>query len=169
MKKISVDKLFAIGQILLKLGQLFLFFLKKIKINLSCYFSNPNKDFLSTETNEIEWQPYRRNEHNYMFFQLNSIRNERNYFDTMYEFWLKYFHMEKTGHCQKSWFMKNKRFMFMMNKLLMFIISLIIFFVCFMCIYFLWKYFQKKNKQQFEINCSPSASNPPYPSNRLPA
>lgn len=121
---------------------------------------NPNRNSISSQTNDTEWRPYSSNEHNFMFFQLNSIHNERNYFDRMYKFWTKYFHVEKSGHCQKSSYMTKRS---------MFLVSLILIFVCFLCIYFLWKCFQKKNKRHLETNRSPSALIPAYPSNHLHA
>lgn len=48
-----------------------------------------------------EWKPYTKNEHNYMLFKLNDTHNERNYFDSMYYFWLEVFDIELNGGCYK--------------------------------------------------------------------
>ena len=59
------------------------------------FFRNPNGDSSSIE----QWKPYTADEHNYLFFQLNHIHTERNYFDSMYEFWLTIFRTETRGGC----------------------------------------------------------------------
>ncbi|CAF4027643.1 unnamed protein product, partial [Rotaria sp. Silwood1] len=48
---------------------------------------NPNKNSSLIRDTKIQWKSYTNNEHNYMFFQLNNIHNEHNYYDSMYYFW----------------------------------------------------------------------------------
>jgi len=109
---------------------------------------NPNKDLFSTEKFHSEWKAYRDNEHNYIYFQLNNIRNERNYFDSMYDFWLECFRIENTGHCNKIK-MKNH-----LTSLMIFFILILILII----IYCLWKYFQNKRKRYLLSHRSPTAT-----------
>ncbi len=119
---------------------------------------DPNKDVSSEDENLIEWKLYTDDEHNYIYFQLNNIRNERNYFDTMYNFWLENFQIENKGNCPKMKIKKHVRswmiFLFFLFFLLM--------------IYFIWIYFQKKKRGHLlSSNRSPTALIP-YP-NRISA
>lgn len=96
-------------------------------------FRNPNNDTSSLEFKSYpEWKAYTLNEHNYIFFQLNNIHNEPNYFDSMYNFWLKSFQTELIGGCsRKLLMMKMKKHIapFLIILFVLFII-LILYFLC---------------------------------------
>ncbi|CAF5134965.1 unnamed protein product [Rotaria sp. Silwood1] len=105
---------------------------------------NPNIDSLLIKNSTIEWKPYTSNEHNYIFFQLNNIHNELNYFDSMYNFWIKFFQTELNGGCHKELIiMKIKKhiglFLIILFVLLIFII-----------IYFICKRYRKNKKNNIE-------------------
>jgi len=97
---------------------------------------NPNKDLFPIDKSHVEWKEYTNKQHNYLYFRLNNIHNERNYFDSMYDFWLECFRIENSGHCKN---MKIKRYFPSLMFLFIFIFILII-------IYFIWNYLQKKKK-----------------------
>lgn len=84
---------------------------------------NPNKDSSAT----YEWKEYTRTEHNYMIFQLNNIHTERNYFDSMYKFWLKTFQTESNGGCEFRWFRMKMKKHYGIFFLLIFVLILILF------------------------------------------
>jgi hypothetical protein len=121
-----------------------------------CFFDrDPNKDFTSLDQNLIEWKSYTEHEHNYIYFQLNNIHNERNYFDTMYDFWLENFQIENTGICPKMKITKKRH----MTSWMIFLFFLFFF----LMIYFIWIYFQKKKRGHLlSSNRSPTALIP-YP------
>jgi hypothetical protein len=78
-----------------------------------------------------EWKAYTSDEHNYIFFQLNNIRNELNYFDSMYYFWLKCFQTELNGECTRELILiKMKKhlapFLICLGSLLIFLIIYLI-------------------------------------------
>jgi hypothetical protein len=71
-------------------------------------------------------------EHNYIFFQLNNIRNELNYFDSMYYFWLKCFQTELNGECNSELIlMKMKKHL--IPFLILISVLLIIIIICLIC------------------------------------
>ncbi|CAF1024438.1 unnamed protein product [Rotaria sordida] len=126
------------------------------------YWSNfiktgdPNKGSSSMDESNIEWKPYTNNEHNYLYFGLNSIQNELNYFDKMYQFWLRCFRIESKGGCRKKKFIKH---------LILFMTSLIFLSILLM-MYFLWTYCQKKKPGHLFSHRSPTALYP-YPNHVL--
>jgi hypothetical protein len=84
-----------------------------------------------------------------MYFHLNNIHNEHNFFDSMYQFWLECFRIENAGGCTKQE-MKMKRHL----------ISFMLTFLCLsiiLIIYFIWKYFQNKKKGHLLSRQSPTA------------
>jgi hypothetical protein len=87
-----------------------------------------------------QWKSYTANEHNYILFELNNIHNERNYFDSMYDFWLKTFQMESDGGCDhKMGFIKMKKHIVLFLILLSVLIVILI-------LYTVYKCYQKKNR-----------------------
>lgn len=114
---------------------------------------NPNEGSFSSQANLPEWKAYTRTEHNYMYFQLKRIRNEVNYFDSMYDFWLDIFRIEDAGACPKMKKKKKNR----LTSVMMFLIVL----SSIPMFYFIWKYFQKKKQREFLS--SPPAASLPYP------
>jgi len=81
----------------------------------------------------VEWKSYTRNEHNYIFFQLNNIHNERDYFDSMYEFWLKYFQRESNGGECHIELLKIKMTKHLVPFLIILSVLLIILMLYFLC------------------------------------
>lgn len=124
---------------------------------MSSFNRNPNNNPSFIEKLNVEWKSYTEDGHNYLFFHLNNIHNELNYFDTMYNFWLECFRIENAGGCTK---MK-------MNKHLTSFIILFVFLLIILIIYFIWKYFQKRNRRQLSSHGSPTVLLP-YP-NRVSA
>lgn len=102
---------------------------------------NPNNDTSFSILNSYpEWKAYTLDEHNYIFFQLNNIHNERNYFDSMYEFWLRSFQTELLGGCgNKLIIIKMKRHITKFLLILSILLIILIF-------YFLYKCHQKKKQ-----------------------
>ena len=86
-----------------------------------------------------------------MYFQLNHLRNEVNYFDSMYNFWLEIFRIEDAGACPK---MKKRN---QWTSVMIFLLVL----TCIPMFYFIWNYFQKKKQREFLS--SPPAASLPYP------
>ena len=85
------------------------------------FFRNPNRG----SKVDVEWKEYLKDEHNYMFFQLNEIRNELNYFDSMYEFWSEFFRIETSGGCETTLMkMKTKTIFFAFSLLLICLFTL---------------------------------------------
>lgn len=142
MKKNSVEKSFAIGQILSKPGLL------NISLpfqSILCIIShrNPNKESSNADIDRSDqWKSYTTDEHNYLFFQLNNIRIERNYFDSMYQFWLKIFQIESHGRCE------HRLILMKMKKHLktFFILLASLFLISSICL--LRKYCRKKERFQ---------------------
>ncbi|CAF3882499.1 unnamed protein product [Adineta steineri] len=103
---------------------------------------NPNKNSSLIRDTKIQWKSYTNNEHNYMFFQLNNIHNEHNYYDSMYYFWLKCFQTELDGGCHNGHFITK-----MKKHLLPFFIFLscllIIIIIC-----FIYAHYQRKKRQR---------------------
>ncbi|CAF1136483.1 unnamed protein product [Adineta ricciae] len=93
---------------------------------------NPNQDSsLVVTVSQSEWKPYTASEHNYMFFELNNIRNERDYYSSMYSFWSQCFQIESTGRCTKAnLYTKMKRhvvpFSILLSSLLLIILVYLI-------------------------------------------
>ncbi|CAF2718797.1 unnamed protein product [Rotaria sp. Silwood2] len=98
---------------------------------------NPNIDSLSIMNSTIEWRPYTENEHNYIFFQLNNIHNEPNYFDSMYYFWIKFFQTELNGGCHNELTIMKKKKHVLSFVLILFVLLIII------IIYFIYKRYRK--------------------------
>ncbi|CAF1293392.1 unnamed protein product [Rotaria magnacalcarata] len=104
------------------------------------YWSNfiktgdPNKGSFYIDTSNIQWKPYTTYEHSYLYFHMNSIHLEYNYFDEMYNFWLGCFQIESRGNCQK---VKIRQYFISFIILFIFLLTLIMLFI-------LWKYCQKK-------------------------
>lgn len=65
-------------------------------------FSDPNGKEKSRSNVDTTWKNFRHDEHNYIVFELNEIRNEKNYFDSMYEFWSRAFQIERNGGCKTN-------------------------------------------------------------------
>jgi hypothetical protein len=84
------------------------------------------------DNSTTQWKPYTTSEHNYIFFQLNNIHNERNYFDFMYDFWLKCFQTELNGGCNREYLsMKMKKYFgLFLIILFVFLFILILSFLC---------------------------------------
>ncbi len=104
---------------------------------------NPNKDSPSSLpiiNSNIQWKPYTTNEHNYLFFQLNNIHNEHNYYDSMYYFWLKCFQTELNGICNNEF-----QLMKMKKHLAAFLIILFVLLII-VVIYFICKHFQTRQR-----------------------
>ncbi|CAF1213357.1 unnamed protein product [Rotaria sp. Silwood1] len=114
---------------------------------------DPNKNSLSSiDKSNVQWKPYKNNEHNYLYFSLKSIHIKVNYFDEMYKFWNQCFNIELKGGCSKNKIYKH---------IILFII-LLIFILFILMILFLWKYFQKKKSRHTFSRRSPTALLP-YP------
>ena len=96
----------------------------------SCARRNPNRGSESNRTSDIRWKAYTSTEHNYMFFQLNNIRNEVDYFDSMYQFWSECFQTERNGGCQQTW-MKMKKHLLPFFLLVLALVLLLI--TCLIC------------------------------------
>ncbi|UJR15213.1 hypothetical protein I4U23_002172 [Adineta vaga] len=102
---------------------------------------NPNKDSsLIILDSQSEWKPYTAYEHNYMFFQLNNIRNERNYYDSMYSFWSQCFQMEFHGQCNQKYLLTK------MKKHVVPFIILLSGFLLIIIVYFICRHYQKKER-----------------------
>lgn len=122
---------------------------------IECSFTsrNPNKDPLSIDPPlTVEWKAYSSNEHNYLFFQLNHIRNEVNYFDSMYQFWLECFRIEDTGLCPHSYIASNRSFLSIALHILTCLLIVIVFFFILFCI---WRNSQQKKRERLLSPRSP--------------
>jgi hypothetical protein len=108
---------------------------------------NPNKDLFPPDQYNTEWKSYQETEHNYIFFRLNNIYNEPNYFDAMYNFWLECFQIEDRGGCYKT---KAKKHLTPLIVLLILLLIILI-------IFFIWKYSQKKKRGHLLSYRSPTA------------
>ena len=139
MKKNLVEKSFAIGRILSKPGLLNI----SLPFQSILSYRNPNKESSNADIDRTEqWKSYTTDEHNYLFFQLNNIRIERNYFDSMYQFWLKIFQIESHGGCEhRLILMKMKKHL---KTFFIFLVSL--FLISSICL--LRKYCRKKERFQ---------------------
>ena len=108
--------------------------------SISLLARNPNRGSVSDRTSDTQWKNYTSAEHNYMFFQLNDIRNEPNYFDSMYQFWSDCFQTEKNGGCQQAPWMKMKRHL--LPFLLIVLVLVLLLITCLVC-----QQVQKKKKR----------------------
>ncbi|CAF1056578.1 unnamed protein product [Adineta steineri] len=107
---------------------------------------NPNINPSFPDKVDTEWKSYTNKNHNYLYFQLNNIHNEINYFDSMYDFWLKCFQTEDQGGCTKGKIRKHLAlFLFICSSIFILTIS-----------YLIWKYFQMKKKGQLFAHESPT-------------
>ncbi|UJR31465.1 hypothetical protein I4U23_018954 [Adineta vaga] len=107
---------------------------------------NPNQNPSSNIEPDVEWKMYSKFEHNYLYFHLNNIHNEQNYFDSMYNFWMKCFQIEDAGGCNKPKIGRH---------FTSFLVLFLIIFILIM-IYFIWKYFQIRKTGQLLAHGSPS-------------
>jgi hypothetical protein len=112
--------------------------------------SNPNKGALFFETPSEEWQPYTAQEHNFLFFQLNQIRNERNYFDAMHRFWFEWYRIEQTGVCRVPRLSSSVK-----KHLRLVLVLFLILLGCFV-VYLIWKYMQQRKKGRLLSPRSPA-------------
>ena len=98
---------------------------------------NPNNNSGSIINSNIQWKPYTAIERNYIFFELNNIHNVRNYFDSMYDFWLECFQAELNGGCSNNLVMRIKKYL-ISYLIILLVLSFIIF------IYVIYEYYRKK-------------------------
>ena len=114
-----------------------------IEYHLFCLsFRNPNRGSFAKSLLPAQWQPYRANEHNYLYFQMKKFRTEPNYFDSMFQFWTECFQIENEGGCRKS-FSINKSMGVRYFRTLAIVLSVLFGLLLF---YFLGKYIQHRRK-----------------------
>lgn len=90
-----------------------------------------------------QWKPFTSKEHNYLFFQLNQIRTEVNYFDSMYQFWSECFLIESTGQCIRTTFDSHRS---MLKPFVHIFTCLLIIVVFLTIIFFIWRSCHRKKQ-----------------------